>query len=150
MAHREREEIMSQQSLIDAATAPILAYGKKDWAGVRAAITPGFVYDEVPTNRKMEGVDQVIAGWHGWATALPDSAATIDNVFASGDTVVLEVTWRGTHRGPLQTPKGQIAATGKPIEIRACQVFTIANDKAQSMRHYFDMATMLQQLGVSP
>ena len=141
---------MSQQSLIDAAKAPIIAYGKKDWDGVRAAIAAGFVYDEVATHRRMEGVDQVIAGWQGWATALPDSKATIGNAFVSGDTVVLEVTWHGTHKGPLQTPTGQIAATGKPIEIRACQVFKIAGDKAQSMRQYFDMETMMQQLGVSP
>ena len=69
--------------------------------------------------------------------------------YTGGDTVVLELTWRGTHKGPLQTPTGQIAATGKPIEIEACQVYRIADGKPQSMRQYFDMATMLQQLGVT-
>ena len=108
---------MSQESLIDAAKAPVIAYGKKDWDALRAAITPSFLYEEVATHRKMQGVDQFIAGWQGWATALPDSKATIHNAFVSGDTVVLEVTWRGTHKGPLQTPTGPIAATGKPIEI---------------------------------
>ncbi len=140
---------MSQQLLIDAAKAPVIAYGKKDWDAVRAAIAPGFRYDEVATHRKMQGADQVVACWQGWATALPDSQATFHNAFVSGDTVVLEVTWHGTHTGPLQMPTGQIAATGKPIEIRACQVFEVAGGKAQSMRQYFDMATMMQQLGVT-
>jgi len=37
----------NQQSLIGAAKAPVIAYNKKDWDAVRAAVTPGFVYDEV-------------------------------------------------------------------------------------------------------
>ncbi len=141
---------MSQESMIDAAKAPVIAYGKKDWDALRAAVTPSFLYEEVATHRKMRGVDQFLAGWQGWATALPDSKATIQNAFVSGDTVVLEVTWRGTHKGPLQTPTGQIAATGKPIEIEACLVYHIAGGKPESMRQYFDMATMMQQLGVTP
>ena len=141
---------MSQESMIDAAKAPIIAYGKKDWNAVRAAITPGFLYEEVATQRKMQGADQVIAGWQGWATALPDSKATINNAFVSGDTVVLELTWRGTHKGPLQTPTGQIAPTGKPIEMEACQVYQFAGGKPQSMRQYFDMATLMQQIGAKP
>jgi len=136
--------------MIDAAKAPVIAYGKKDWDALRAAVTPSFLYEEVATHRKMRGVDQFLAGWQGWATALPDSKATIQNAFVSGDTVVLEVTWRGTHKGPLQTPTGQIAATGKPIEIEACLVYHIAGGKPESMRQYFDMATMMQQLGVTP
>ena len=141
---------MSQESMIDAAKAPVLAYSKKDWSAFKASIAPGFLYEEVATHRKMQGVDQVVAGWQGWATALPDSKATINNAFVSGDTVVLELTWRGTHKGPLQTSTGQIPATGKPIEIEACQVYHIAGGKPQSMRQYFDMATLLQQIGRSP
>jgi len=95
----------------------------------------------------MQGVEQVIAGFQGWATALPDSKATINKAFVSRDTVVLELTWRGTHKGPLQTPTGQIAATGKPVEIEACQVYQLAGGKPLSMRQYFDIATLLQQIG---
>jgi limonene-1,2-epoxide hydrolase len=31
--------------------------------------------------------------------------------------------------------------------MRACQVIEVADDKVLAMRHYFDMMTMLQQLG---
>ena len=50
---------MSQQ-LIDAAKAPILAYGKKDWEAVKSSVSPGFTYDEVATNRKVKG-DEFLA-----------------------------------------------------------------------------------------
>lgn len=140
---------MSEQDLINAAKAPTAAYNKKDWGGVKATVTAGFVYDEVPTHRKVEGADQVIQAWKGWAMALPDSNATFENAFVSGSKVVLELTWRGKHTGPMQTPGGEIAATGKSIELRACQIVETEGGKAKSMRHYFDMMTMMQQLGVA-
>ena len=141
--------MISQQQLVDAAKAPLIAFNEKDWNAVRASITPDFVYDEVATHRKVQGVDEVIPLWQGWATAFPDARATFHSALPSDRTVVLELTWNGTHKGPLQTPQGPIAATGKRIEIRSCFVTEIAGDKAKSQRHYFDMATMLQQLGVS-
>lgn len=140
---------MPQPSIIDIAKAPVIAYNEKDWNAVSAAVAPSFVYDEVATNRKPQGVNDVLAVWRGWATAIPDSKATFHAASASGDTVVLEVTWHGTHTGPLQTPGGEIAPTGRKIAIRACQVIEVANDKAQVMRQYFDMATLMQQLGVA-
>jgi steroid delta-isomerase-like uncharacterized protein len=145
----EEEDTMSQQSLIDAAKALIVAYGEKDWDAVRAASAPDLAYDEVATQRKIRGVDQVIVSWQGWAAGFPDSRATFDSALASGQAVVLEVTWRGTHTGPLRTPAGQFPPTGRSIEIRACQVFEISGGKVQSMRHYFDMATLMQQLGAA-
>ena len=141
--------MISQQQLIDAAKAPMMAFNEKDWDAVRASITSDFVYDEVATNRKPQGVDQVIALWQSWAAAFPDAKATFHRALPSDSTVVLELTWQGTHKGPLQTPKGAIAATGKSIDIRACVVTEVAGDKAKLQRHYFDMASMLQQLGVS-
>jgi steroid delta-isomerase-like uncharacterized protein len=139
---------MAEQSLIDIAKAPIIAYNAKDWEAVKAAVAPGFIYDEVGTQRKIKGIDDVLAAWRGWATAIPDSKATFDNASTSGNTVTLEVTWRGTQTGPLQAPTGQILQpSGRKIEMRACQVIEVANGKVQVMRHYYDMVTMLQQLG---
>ena len=139
---------LSPQQTIDAAKAPLLGYNDKNWTAVRASVTPDFVYDEVATHRRAQGVDQVIALWQGWAKALPDSRCTFDSVIASGASVSLELTWRGTHTGPLETPGGTIAATGKPIEIRSCFVCQLEGEKAKMQRHYFDMATLLRQIGV--
>jgi steroid delta-isomerase-like uncharacterized protein len=139
----------SPQALIDAAKAPIIAYNEKKWDKVKAGITAGFVCDEVATGRKVESADEAIALWQGWAQAFPDSKATFHNALVSGNTVVLEVTWKGTHKGPLQLPKGPIPATGKSITVRSCIIGEIAGDKLRLQRQYFDMATLLQQLGVA-
>ncbi|HZE76405.1 MAG TPA: ester cyclase [Gemmatimonadales bacterium] len=137
---------VSPQALIDAAKTPLIGYNEKKWDKVKASITAGFVYDEVATGRKVEGADATIAVWQGWAQAFPDSKATFHGALVSGSTVVLELTWKGTHKGPLATPTGSIAATGKTINVRACVIAEIAGGKARLQRQYFDMATLLQQL----
>ena len=142
--------MLSPQQLTDAAKVPLNSYGRKDWDGVRASVTADVVYDEVATNRRIQGVDEVLAVWRGWAAAFPDSAPTFHGAWVSGNTVVLELTWKGTHTGPLEMPKGPIAPTGKRIEIRACNVVEVAESgKVKLQRQYFDMATMLQQLGLA-
>ena len=141
--------MMSPQQLVNAAKAPILAFNEKNWDAVRASISPDFVYDEVPTGRKVQGADQVIPLWQGWATAFPDAKATFQRELVCGNTVVLEQTWQGTHKGPLQTPGGQIPATGKRIDVRACMTVEVVGDKAKMQRHYFDMGTILQQIGAA-
>jgi len=139
--------VTSPQQLINTAKAPVLAYNAKDWNAARSAITDDFIYDEVGTRRKVQGADQALSLWKGWAAAFPDSKASFDNALASGETVVLEVTWRGTHTGPLQTPRGPLAPTGRRIELRACMALEVAGDRVRVQRQYFDMATMMEQLG---
>jgi steroid delta-isomerase-like uncharacterized protein len=148
----ERSVVMAQSSvlnIVDTAKATILAYNDKNWDAVRKASAPNLVYDEVATARNVRGLEDVLKVWQGWAEAIPDSKATFQNELVSGNTVVLELTWRGTHTGPLQTPAGTLQPTGKKINLRAVQIIQMSGDKTTSVRQYFDMATLLQQLGVS-
>ncbi len=140
---------LSPQALTKIAQGLIVAYNDRDWNRVKSSITPDFTYDEVATARKVTGADQTIELWKGWAQAFPDSKGTFQGSHVVNDgTVVLELTWKGTHKGPLQTPTGAIAPTGKPIEVRACAIVEIAGERARLQRHYFDMATLLRQIGV--
>ena len=138
---------MTQKSVVDLAKEQVIAYNEKDWDRARAALAPEVIYDELGTQRKVKGVDDVLTAWKGWATAMPDSRATFRSELVSGNTAVLEITWTGTHKGPLMMPDGEIPASGKKIELRACQVVEVANDRVKSVRHYFDMGTLLDQLG---
>ncbi len=138
---------MPQKSVVDVAKEQILAYNDKNWDRVRAGVTPDLVYDEVGTQRKVQGIDEVLETWKGWATALPDSKATFRSEMGTGNTAIIEMTWTGTHKGPLKMADREIPATGKKIELRACQVCEVANDKVKSVRHYFDIGTLLKQIG---
>ena len=140
---------VSPQAMIEAAKTMIIAYNDKNWERAKAAITPDFLYEEVATGRRIEGADETLAAWKGWALAIPDSKASFDRSYVAGDdTVVLELTWRGTHQGPLGTAMGNIAATGKSIEVRAVAIVELKGEKARSQRQFFDMATLLQQIGL--
>jgi steroid delta-isomerase-like uncharacterized protein len=139
---------MSEQELIDAAIAVTDAFNENDWDKARELLIEDFVYDEVRTNRIAEGVENVFEIWKGWRAAFPEIHGTINNAFAGDSKVLKEVTWRGTHTGPLQTPDGEIPTTGNAIENRSCEVFEVEDGKAKSMVHYFDIMTLMRQLGL--
>lgn len=140
---------MSQQSLVDAAKASVMAYNDKNWDAANKSLASDVTYDEVATQRTLKGTSDVLTAWKGWAEAFPDSKATFEGAHVSGNTVFLELTWRGTQTGTLHAPAGTIPATNKKIEMRAIQIIDVADGKAHAIRQYFDLATMMQQLGVS-
>jgi len=142
-----------QQSVLtiaDIAKASLYAFNEKNWDKVRATLAPAVVYDEVATGRKVQGLEDVVSLWRSWATAFPDTNGTILNEYVSNNTVILELTWKGTHTGPLQTPKGTIDPTGRMVNVRACEVIETAGEKVARVRHYFDMVTLLGQIGALP
>jgi steroid delta-isomerase-like uncharacterized protein len=136
-------------NVIDIAKAAVTAYNEKDWSKGKDILAANAVYDEKGTHRRIQGAVEIIEAWQGWANAFPDSKATFVREFASGDTVVLELVWKGIHTGPLQTPTGTIPPSNKPIEIPACQIVQVEGGKVKSASHYFDMLTMLTQIGAT-
>jgi steroid delta-isomerase-like uncharacterized protein len=134
-------------TVIETAKAATIAYNGKNWDKARAVLVDKGIYDEKATGRRIQGVNQIIEAWQGWAKAIPDSKATFVAEYASGDTAVLEVAWKGVHSGPLQMPTGTIPASNKRIELPACQVVKVEGGKVQSFTHYFDMLALLTQIG---
>jgi steroid delta-isomerase-like uncharacterized protein len=134
-------------NVVEIAKASITAYNDKNWSKVKDVLAANAVYDEKGTHRRIQGTGEIIEAWQGWAKAFPDSKATFVREFASGDTAVLEVVWKGVHTGPLETPTGIIPASNKPLELPACQVFQIEGGKVTNFSQYFDMLTMLTQIG---
>ena len=131
---------------IDIAKQGIEAFNNGDWDAVRAAFTPNATYNEVGTGRLITGTDGIVEALQGWKTAFPDVKSTVTNAFASGDQVSLEISWKGTHTGPLETPSGTIEASGKSQTTPALMTVIIEGDKIAEQRHYFDMMTLLSQI----
>ena len=75
--------------------------------------------------------------------ALPDLRIEIQEILASGDTVVTRFRVTGTHKGNL----AGIAATGKTITFDACNVTEIKGGKVVRSRVYGDNLTLFQQIG---
>ena len=134
-------------SVCETAKSATTAYNDKNWNALKAVFTENGIYDEKATSRRVQGVGRILEIWQGWAKAIPDSKATFVAEYAIGDTAIIEVVWKGTHTGPLQTATGTIPPSNKRIELPACQVIKIEGGKVKSFTQYFDMATLLAQIG---
>lgn len=128
----------------------IEAGNAQDWPRFKATLTDGVVYDEVGTGRKINGADQWVEAYQGWFQAFPDVKGNITSSFASGDTAIVELTWDGTQTGPLVGPAGTIPPSGKRQKTRATLVLTMDGGKIKEAHHYFDMLSLLQQIGATP
>jgi steroid delta-isomerase-like uncharacterized protein len=141
---------VTAQELIKLASENVEAWSKGDWSLLRAPFLSDVLYSEIGTQRVFRGVDELVGSYKSWKETAPDGIGRVTNALVSGDTVILEVIWSGTQTGPLVGPGGTIPATGKAWSVPACQVMVFKNGKIAEFRHYFDMLTMLQQLGISP
>jgi len=126
----------------------INAFSAKDWKRYRDTVLPRFVYEERATGRRVEGIDPVIKALEMWTLAFPDMKGTVKNLLVQDDMVMAEILWEGTHTGLLKGPFGEIPATGKKGTLPAVEIFTFEGDKIREGRHYFDLMTILNQIGV--
>ena len=140
---------MTEQELMDLVRQNIEAFSSGDFEQFAMTIAEDGVYEEPSTQRRVSSKTEAVDLAKGWRQAFPDARGTIQNLFASGDQAVAEILWEGTHQGDLETPAGRIPASGKRIEMRATQVLRGENGKLKETRHYLDLMTMLQQIGLT-
>ncbi len=126
------------------------ALAKGDWSTYRNGLTDNAVYDEEATQRRVQGADDYIKRIKEWKSAFPDMKATVKEAIAARDAVVLEVEWQGTHKGAFTGPMGSIPATGRQGKLPAMVLFRFEGEKIRETHHYFDLMTMLRDLGVMP
>ncbi len=141
---------MTEQDLIKTARSVLDAFNDNDWGRYGSLLTPNALYNEVGTQRRLQGVAEIVQGLQGWKEAMPDVKGTVTNAFANVDRAVLEITWEGTHTGPLAGPGGTIPASGKRQVTPSAWVFDFDGDKIRESRNYFDMLAFLQQIGAVP
>jgi steroid delta-isomerase-like uncharacterized protein len=136
------------QSAADVARESIECFSTGDFDRLRALLADDSYEEEHATQRRLEGADAQIDAARGWKEAFPDGRGTIHGAYADGGTVTLELTWEGTQSGPMQAPDGQeLPPSNRRGTVKACQVMEIENDKIKATRHYFDLMTILQQIG---
>jgi steroid delta-isomerase-like uncharacterized protein len=143
-------EALTANELVEIARKQIDAFNKGDWEQLQALLASDSHYDELGTERKIEGPEKIVELFKGWKMAFPDALGTVTSAVASGNKAALEVTWTGTHTGPLGTAEGTIPASGKRQETPAAIFFGFEGEKIKASRHYFDSMTLLKQIGAQP
>jgi steroid delta-isomerase-like uncharacterized protein len=109
-------------------------------------LAPDFVErEELPPGipRDREGVKQLTTMFRA---AFPDFKATIDDIIAEGDKVVIRQTWSGTHKGEFMG----IPPTGKSVSFGVIDIIRIAGGKFVEHWGQMDSMGLMQQLGAIP
>jgi predicted ester cyclase len=80
-------------------------------------------------------------------SAFPDLNATVEDIVAEGDKVVVRQTWTGTHTGGdfMGVPP-----TGRTVPIGVIDIIRIAGGKFVEHWGQMDAMGMMQQLGAMP
>jgi len=143
-------EALTAEEIVKIAREQVDAFNNGDWEKMRALLASDSRYDELGTERKIEGPEKIVELFKGWKTAFPDAAGTVTSALGSGNKAALEVTWKGTHTGPLASPEGAIPASGKRQETPAALFFTFEGGKIKESHQYFDSMTLLKQIGAQP
>lgn len=105
---------------------------------------------DVPSGMILKGKEGFKQFLSAWATAFPDCMVEVTNMVVTGDKVAVEFVGRGTHTGVLHGPAGDIAPTGKKIDMRFCDIHQLKNGMLVQQHTYYDAMSMMQQLGLVP
>jgi predicted ester cyclase len=87
-----------------------------------------------------------------FTTAFPDLVGENELTIVSGNDILSVVLLKGTHKGALPGPQGEIAATNKKIGYLAVQHVQTTPDGrlVAKERFMYDGGTFMSQLGLSP
>jgi predicted ester cyclase len=105
-------------------------------------------YELFGAGQVFDGEEAVRAYFAASRRAFPDQGNDIIALRPLEDAVLAEFWLTGTHRGPLPTPQGELAPTGKTIRVRMAAVFEFEPGGTGIVceRVYFDSAQVLRQL----
>ena len=133
------------RDVLDRLTAAVVA---KD----AQAVAECYAEDAVavtPDEGELRGSDRIAEYMSQFGNSFPDLQYKYLQKHDTGNVAIDEGYLTGTHTGPLPTPSGEaIAATGKQINVRSCDVATVEAGVITQHRIYFDQMEFLGQLGL--
>ena len=118
-----------------------------------AALAKNYAEDQVTI---CSGVPEPVCGRKakeefvgGFFRAFPDLNLDLTCVLESQDHVVCEGVMRGTHKGPLVSPEGEVPPTGKKLDLKVVYILRVSPEGlVEEDRTYFDNVDFLSQLGL--
>lgn len=121
-------------------------WSTQDIERVILVCTDQCVYEDVPLGVVNHGNQELRAFGKQVFDAFPDFNIELATRVAAGDWAMLEWTMSGTHQGDLP----DMPATGKPFSVRGATTLQLEDGRISRNSDYWDMATLLTQLGLMP
>lgn len=108
-------------------------------------LTKDCVFEDVPLGERVTGHQGAAAYYQRWWRAFPDLTWIPQGRAFTEEGLVSELIARGTHKGEFFG----IAPTGRTISLHVAIFVSFADGHMASERLYYDLATLLRQLGVT-
>jgi steroid delta-isomerase-like uncharacterized protein len=126
----------------------ITAINAKDLAAYLANQQPDVEF-VLPGGEVLRGRDEAGAYIAAMWSAFPDGAIAFTSTVIAEDSAAVEITFSGTHAGPLISPAGTVPPTGKHVTVKSASILQIRDGLVASEHVYLDQAQMLTQLGLT-
>jgi steroid delta-isomerase-like uncharacterized protein len=101
-------------------------------------------YELIATGEIYDGDAEVRRYFDESRTAFPDQRNELVALHHADDAVIVEFDLKGTHLGPLRG----IPPTGREFTCRTLSMFLFEGERLVCERVYFDVLTILSQLGL--
>lgn len=111
------------------------------WAADAELVAPG---------GRADGREAVLGLLGVFHEAFPGMHLEITQLLTEGSAAAAEGTLTGTHTGVLHTPNGDVAPTGRRVELRWAAVYATDGETLKSEHLFFDQMDFLGQLGLLP
>ena len=119
----------------------VVNQGKLD--ALDSYLTLAFV-DHAPLPGRSPSASGFADGLAELKVAMPDFRVAVEEVFASGDRVVVRSTWTGTHQGPYQGAP----ATFRQVRVGAIDILRLENGRIAERWEQLDSGSLARQLGL--
>jgi steroid delta-isomerase-like uncharacterized protein len=125
------------------------ALNRHDPDGFAGFYTADAVIEDPQYPEPLKGRAAIRKDIAAFVAAFPDLEFTVKSVLQDGNSVAFDGVGKGTHKGPMVGPEGEIPATNRPMQVRFAALLRV-NDEGliTEERRYFDLAGLMQQLGV--
>lgn len=100
-------------------------------------------YRSCSTNQDCLGRDELAGQFKVFGTIIPDLHWTIEDLWISGDSIVV----RGEASGTPVQPLFGVTPTGKSFRTISIDMFTVSNGKLSSAYHVENWAAAMKQIG---
>jgi len=124
------------------------AWNARDADKVASFYTEDAIYEPGPAGMVLKGREAIKAYAVGICAGTPDYKLEIRNAFFSGTSGAAEFVMNGTPQGTL--PLSGLQATGKSYTIKVCGIAEFRGELVNRNTLYWDMVSLLTQLGLMP
>ncbi len=127
------------------------AFAAGDWTRLRQLVSDDVAYVDIASGGETYiGADEFVRADQSWRNAFTgfecDILAVVgDSTHAAGDFVL-----RGIHTGPMPTQWGDIAATGRNVELPFAMFCEVVDGKITVIRDHYNPTLAMSQIGVEP